>query len=38
MKEVFWGTNLKELMDEMFAHVRTQIENLALVNSSFVFD
>ena len=26
------------MIDEMFAHTKTQIENLALANSRFVFD
>ena len=33
MMEVFKGSNLNENIYEMFAHMRMQIENLALVNS-----
>ena len=38
MIEVFPGTDLNELINEMFAHMKTQVENPALVNSRFVFD
>ena len=38
MMEVFQGSNLEEVIYEMFAHMKTEIENLALVNSRFVFD
>ena len=38
MTEVFQGSNLDEVIDEMFAHTRAQIENPALANSRFVFD
>ena len=37
MAEVFQGSNLDEILDEKLAHMRTQVENLALVNSRFVF-
>ena len=30
MMEVFKGSNLNEIINEMFAHMRMQIENLAL--------
>ena len=30
MTEVFQGSNLDEVIDEMFAHMKTQIENPAL--------
>ena len=33
MMEVFMRSNLNEIVNEMFAHMRMQIENLALVNS-----
>ena len=33
MMEVFKGSNLNEIINKMFAHMRMQIENLALVNS-----
>ena len=36
--EIFQGSNLNEIVNEMFAHMRTQIENPALTNSRFVFD
>ena len=36
--EVFQGSNLEEVIDEMFAHMKTQTENPALANSRFVFD
>ena len=38
MTEVFQGSNWNEVIDEMFAYMRTQIENLALVNNRFMFD
>ena len=38
MSEVFQGSNLEEVIDEMFAHMKTQTENPALANSRFVFD
>ena len=38
MIEVFWGSELNELIEEMSAHMRTQVENRALENSHFVFD
>ena len=38
MKEVCKGSNLDEVIDERFVHMRTQIENLALANSRFMFD
>ena len=33
MMEVFKGSNLKEIIEEMFAHMQTQVENRALANS-----
>ena len=37
--EVFQGSNLGEIIDEeMFIHMKTQVENLALTNCRFVFD
>ena len=36
--EVFKGSDLNEIIEQMFARMRTQIENPALVNSRFVFD
>ena len=35
---MFQRSNLSKVIDEMFAHMRTQIENPALGNSRFVFD
>ena len=32
------GSNLNEIINEMFAHMKTQVENSALANSQFVFD
>ena len=32
------GSNLDQIVDEMFAHMMTQIENPALLNSRFKFD
>ena len=36
--EVFQGSDLGEIIEEIFAHMKTQIKNLALANSRFVFD
>ena len=38
MTEIFQDSDLNEIVNEMFAHMRTQIENTALANSRFVFD
>ena len=38
MTEIFQGSNLNEIVNEMFAYMMTQIENLALTNSRFMFD
>ena len=38
MTEINQGSNLEEIIDEMLAHMKTQIENPALTNSRFVFD
>ena len=35
---MFQGSNLNELIKEMFAHMGTQVENPALKDSKFVFD
>ena len=32
------GSDLDQIVDEMIAHMKTQIENLALLNSRFKFD
>ena len=36
--EVFKASDLNKVIDEIFAHMKTQIENLALANSRVVFD
>ena len=36
--EVFQGSSLSEIIDEMFTHMRTQVEIPALVNSRPVFN
>ena len=38
MTEIFQGSNLNEIVNEMLAHMKTRIENPALTNSRFVFD
>ena len=38
MIEFFSGSDFKELIDQMLDQMKTQIENPALANSSFVFD
>ena len=38
MMEVFQGSNLNEIMDEMLPHMRTQVKNPMLVNSRLVFN
>ena len=38
MIAVFQGSYMGEIIEEMFAHMRTQVENPALVNSSFVLN
>ena len=38
MTDIFQGSNLNEIVNEMFTHMKTQIENLAFRNSRFVFD
>ena len=37
MMEIFQGSDLNEIVNEMFAHMNKQIENPALTNSRFVF-
>ena len=32
------GSDLEQIVDEMIAHIKTQIENPALLNSRFKFD
>ena len=38
MMEIFQGSNLSEIVYEMFAHMQMQIENPALMNSRFRLD
>ena len=38
MTEVFQGSELDKIIEEMFAHMKTQVENPTLVNSRFMFD
>ena len=38
MTEIFQGSDFNEIVNEMFAHLRMQIENPALTNSRFLFD
>ena len=38
MTEIFRGSDLNEIVNEMLAHIKTQIENPALANSRFRFD
>ena len=38
MMDLHRGSDLDQLVDEMFAHMMTQIENPALSNSRFIFD
>ena len=38
MTEIFQGSDLNEIIKEMFAQMKTQIENPALANSRFRFD
>ena len=38
MTNVHRGSDIEQIVDEMFTHIKTQIENPALPNSRFVFD
>ena len=38
MTEVFKGSDLNEIIEETFAHMKMQIENLALAKSRLLFD
>ena len=38
MTEIHQGSDLNEIINEMLAHMKMQIENPALTNSRFVFD
>ena len=36
--DIFQGSDSSALIEEMFTHTKTQIENPALANSRFIFD
>ena len=38
MTDIFQGSDLNTLIEEMFAHMKTQIENPAFANNRFRFD
>ena len=38
MREVFQGSYLGEIIEEMFTHMKTQVKNPTLANNRFVFD
>ena len=38
MMDIFRGNDLNEIVNGMFTHTKTQIENTALANSRFIFD
>ena len=38
MTSIYRGSNLDQIVDRMIAHMKTQIENPALLNSRFIFD
>ena len=38
MTNVYRGSDLDQIVDRMFSHMKTQIENPVLLNSRFVFD
>ena len=38
MTNVYQGSDLKQIVDEMIPHMKTQIENPVLLNSRFRFD
>ena len=38
MTDVFSGSDLNEIVNGMFTHMKTQIENPALASSRFIFD
>ena len=38
MTDIFQGSDLNEIVNEMFPHMKTQIENSALANSRFRFN
>ena len=38
MVDIFQSSDLNEIVNGMFAHIKTQIKNPALANSRFIFD
>ena len=38
MTNVYQGSDLEQIVDGMIAHMKTQVENAALLNSKFIFD
>ena len=38
MTSIYRASDLKQIVNEMFSHMRFQIENLALLNSKFILD
>ena len=38
MTDIFQGSDLNEIVNGTFAHMKTQIKNPALANSRFIFD
>ena len=38
MTSIYRGSDLDQIVDGMIAHMKTQIENPALLNSRFIFD
>ena len=38
MMEIFQGSNIEKILEKMFAHIKTQIENPALPESGFTLD
>ena len=38
MTEVFQGSNLDEIIDEILTHMKMQVKNPVLVNSRFVIN
>ena len=38
MTEIFQGSNIEEILEKMFAYIKTQVENSKLEDSEFKFD
>ena len=38
MESIYRGSDLEKIVDEMFSHMKSQIENPVLLNSRFVFN